>query len=247
MGVFIGGFIAEYFNWQGCLYFLFIYNGFLCVLSLFLKETVGKKDIDALRCRHLLMNYIQVMMNRNLLVFSLMTGFSTAVVYIFTAVAPFILIRYLGCSEGVYGVLAMIPFIGQLTGSLLLVRYSGCMNSKQWIGLGLLLDVFAVLFLLVFFTYHVITVYSLLIPVFFLFFGHAIISSTAWSLFVITLTDKGNGVSVGNFIYLSVAVLSTLVLTLLHSMNHLVLPFIYLGLIVMMLLLFFFGRGCYEI
>ena len=202
--------------------------------------------MKALHIKYVLVNYMRVLLNRNLLVFGFMVGCSAAFIYVFTAEAPFILIRYLGYSEGVYGVLAMIPPIGVLIGSLLMVRFFDRFTSRQWIGFALLLDFVAILTFLITFSFHLINVYSLIIPVCILYFGHGIIASTACALFVLTLEDKGNGTSAGNFIYIAVTVISTFVLTLLHSTNPLVLPVIYLALIFVLLWLFFFGRGRYD-
>lgn len=223
----IGGLLVQYFGWRACFYFLLLYGLVLLIPTYCLPETIIKKDRKATRIKHITHNYVDKFLNKKLIGFACIAGFSSACIYVFGAEGPFIGIHILGASPAVYGLLSLTPFFGNFIGTLIVVRLAH-LDSIFVIRIAFAIELFAALVLFLLFILHYVSLYTLLIPMGIFCIGHPIIGGTALPLSMQQSTDKANASAVMNFFSCSMPVLMTFLLGILHVSSAWVMPVIFL-------------------
>ncbi len=229
----IGGALVQFLHWQSCFYFLLLYGLLLIYPTSRLPETNLALDFNALKYHHLLHNYWKHFKIKKLMGFSLIAGFSGACVYVFGAEGPFIGIHLLHIHPAIYGILALTPYFGTLAGSLMVVRLSK-INPLSVIKIAFLFEITASIVMFILFSFHLISLMTMLIPMGFFCIGHPIIGATTISLSMQQTNDKSNGSAIINFLSICIPVLMTLLLSIMHSQNAIVLPIIFLIALVLM-------------
>ena len=204
-----------------------------------LSETLVEIDRHALHYKHLFKNYLKMFRNKKLIGFSLCVGFSSACIYVFGAEGPFIGIQVLHIRPAIYGLLGLTPFIGTLIGSLVLLRLTH-INSLLVLKIAFLLELSTTFIMFVFFKFNVIALLTLLLPMVFLCMGHSILSGTALPLAMRQTEEKANSTAVTNFVAMSMPVLITLLLGLLHIAKSWIMPFFFFISLSLMACSYFF-------
>lgn len=232
----IGGVLAQYIYWQACFYFLFLYGLVLLIPAFRMSETVGKKDSHALHFRAILRNYIKIFHIKKLVGCGLIAGCSGACIYVFGAEGPFIG-HLLGIKPATYGFLGLIPFIGVLLGCLANLRFTH-LDPKRVLKCAFFLELFASVLMLICFMSHWISLWTLLLPMTLLGFGHPMITATSTSLAMTHTEDRANAAAVMSFLLLVVPVLMTLILSVSHAAVVWMMPAIFLGTLALMALVY---------
>lgn len=233
----IGGALVQFLNWQFCFYFLLAYGLLLIYPTYCLPETNINPDLNALEYHHLFRNYKTQFKIKKLVGFASIFGFSGGCVYVFGAEGPLIGIHLLHISPAIYGLLALMPYIGTFAGSLIAVRLSN-MNALLLIKIAFMIEFVASLIMFILFYYHSVSLFTLLIPMGLFCIGHPIIAATALSLSLQQTTDKSNGSAVVNFVSLFMSVVMTFALSIIHTKNALVMPFLFLFALLLMTITF---------
>ena len=109
--------------------------------------------------------------------FSLIAGFSIACVYVFGAEGPFIGIHLLHIQPAIYGILALTPYFGSLLGSLIVVRLSK-INPLLVIKIAFCFEITASIIMFILFSFHLISLTTMLVPMGIFCIGHPIIGAT---------------------------------------------------------------------
>lgn len=228
-----GGALVQFLNWHACFYFLLLYGLVLLYPAYYLPETLIKKDIDAIHFKNIFSNYKEKFLNKKLVGYALLIGFSGASVYVFGAEGPFIGIALLHVPPALYGLLGFTPYIGTLIGSLIVVRLSQ-LNPIFLLKMAFLFELTASLVMFFLFVSHIVTLYSLLIPMGLFCIGHPIFAATGASLSMQQSNDKSNASSVMNFSSMTVPIFMTFLLSTLHVAGAWIMPVIFLiGLFLM--------------
>ncbi len=223
----VGGILTQYIGWQGCFYFLFLYGLALIFPAVKMPETLSQPDVHALHYQKIFKNYAAIFKNTKLIGFSACSGFSSACIYVFGAEGPFIGIHLLNVLPATYGLLGLIPFLGTLIGCLINIRL-GLIKPMTMLKAAFFIELTASLIMLFCFIFHIINLVTLLAPMALLCLGHAILTSTAMSLAMNHAEDKANGSAVVSFIALSMPVLMTFLLGILHVGAAWILPLIFI-------------------
>lgn len=234
----IGGMLAQYANWQACFYFLLVYGLVLIYPVYHLPETISNPDLYAFHYRSMFKNYWHIFLNKKLIGFALLSGFSSACIYVFGAEGPFIGIYLLNIPPATYGLLGLIPYIGTFIGSLLIIRLT-TINPISVLKIAFLLELTASVIMLIAFGLNWITLITLLLPMGLFCMGHPIMAGTALSLSMRQTEDKSNGSAVMNFAALCMPVLMTFLLGMLHIASAWVMPVIFLIALFLMLCVYF--------
>ena len=245
VAVAIGGLLTQYINWQACFYFLLFYGLTLIYPVYHLPETVAQFDYHALHYRHIFKNYLHIFKNKKLVCYALIAGFSTANVYVFGAEGPFIGIHLLHIPPGIYGLLGLTPFIGSLMGCLIVIRLTW-MNPLTVLKIAFVLELIAALIMLFCFVFHVVTLFTLLLPMALLCIGHPILLGTGLALAIQQTDDKANGSAVTNFAQMSMAVLMTFLLGALHIAAAWIMPLIFLIALFLMACLYIWLTASFD-
>lgn len=237
----IGGALITYFHWQACFYFLLGYGLILIFPAINLPETIIQHDPYALHSHYLFGKYFDMLRNRGLMAYSILFGLSTACAYLFCAEGPFIGMHVLKLPPKLYGLLGLLPFLGSVLGSTLIIAFNKRFSIKKTMSIGFALEFGAAVLMFLCFSLQWINLYTLLIPMFFLLIGHSLIASNSATIAMSKTSDKANGSAVMNFVEMATATTATFVLGILHAAHAIILPTLFLLALAMMGLVVFFG------
>ncbi|MBX9704484.1 MAG: MFS transporter [Silvanigrellaceae bacterium] len=242
LAVVIGGLITEYWNWQGCFWFLLVHGAIMLWGTKVFHETLAtSKPIQLMT---ILKDYSAALSSSKLVIFSLVVSFCSAIAYCFSAAGPQIAHNLLSLSAAHYGYWNSLNIIGMLGGGFLakalLERLS--VNSVLAIGfLGVAMGISSLLLLwlvdghsaLWFF----LTTTSFYLFSGLLFSGGSLIASNA-------LEDKASGAAMMSFVNMGSATVAVILMGYLS--NNPLLGFIlilsFIWVMVGGLLLFYYGR-----
>lgn len=237
VAVFIGGFIAQYLNWESCFYFLLFYGLVLFYPAYILPETISHIDHGATKITRIHRAYTEVFCNWPLVRYAFIFGGSAILAYVFSADGPFIGIHDLGYSSANYGMLALLPTIGMLIGAVLSAQMTAHYSSRSLIYFGMVCEVVGAVAMLVLFVAHYITMVTLLVPMSLIYFGHAYVGGNAASSAIYFAIDKANGSAVMNFIGMSMTVIGTFALAMIPNKSPYIMPSIFLVSLLMMFIM----------
>lgn len=235
--ILLGGFIAQFLNWQSCFYFLLIYGLVLALFIWRLPETIEQHDPHALKRANLIRNYLAVFKNKYLLAYGMIAGFSSALLYIYGAEGPFVGIQLLSIPAALYGSLALIPYLGTVLGSCLNMKLNN-VSAYKILHYGIAFETTAAVVMLIFFEAGFISVWSLFTPMILLCIGHSFVITMSYSLAMQDVKDKANGSAVLGFMNMSMPVMLTLLLGLLQIHSPTILPALLLLAMVLMILIY---------
>jgi hypothetical protein len=152
-------------------------------------------------------------------------------------------LQVLHIRPAIYGLLGLTPFIGTLIGSLVLLCLTR-MHPLSILKIAFLLELSATFIMFAFFKFNVVTLLTLLVPMGFICMGHPILSGTALPLAMRQTEEKAISTAVMNFVAMSMPVLITLLLGLLHIAESWIMPFIFfISLSLMACSYFFLCKG----
>lgn len=235
----LGGFLTSHFGWEGCFYFLTLYSIVLFGLSFLLPETQKEPDLEALNIAKIKTGFVQKLTNKRLVICALIMGCTTSFVYLFASEAPFIGIERIGLKVDEYGLLNFIPPIGMIIGSFFANQLAGKRENISILLLGILIALVCSIAMLLLFLSGFVTLWTLFVPMPFVYIGLSLIFSNASGLAMSQTKDKSNASAVMNFINMGVSVFSLLLIEALPIHETYTLPLFFLFLGVLMLTLWF--------
>jgi len=234
LGVAIGGFLNARFGWMSCFYAGAIYGAILLALVMRMPETLKNRDLDALKIKKLIANYVTQFSNKQLILGGILIGACTSVIYIFAAVAPFIAIKIFSMSSEQYGLANLLPPIGIILGSLYSAKLIKKYKFTHIISQGIATVLIGVIFMCITVFMHLHPIYSLFFPTIIIYFGSCLIISNASALAMSYVNDKAHGSAVMSFVNMGFATIMVLGLSRV-TVNLYLLPLAYLALCFIML------------
>lgn len=229
IGTTIGGYLAQSFGFASCFYFLALYGITVACFVMSLPETLKEKDYTALKLRNILLKYSKEI-KLELIGYAFIMGASTAIVYLWAALSPYIAIDVLHVSEKQYGIWNLIPSIGMIIGFMLSSKLVKIMSPIKNIFLGLIITIFGITFMAVLFIYYKITMSSLFLPMVIIYIGEAIILNNSSSSATYSAKDKSNASAILNFINMGVATIWVIYATSIKTTDILFIPKIFFGI-----------------
>jgi len=233
----VGGFLTTHFGWSSCFYFQTVYSIFLLIMTIYLPETCKEKDFNALAVKTIARNYLEKIKNKKLITCALMMGCGASIIYLFAAVAPFIGIEKIGLSPDHYGLLNLIPPIGLIVGSLLANYLS---EKKEQLPVMLLGSIIAIAFtalMLVLFLLGIVNVWTLFLPMPFIYIGESLVYANASSLILTHAKNKSYASATMGFLTMGSCAITLLLAGWIPSHSAVIMPFIFTVIVVFMLLL----------
>lgn len=239
LAIALGGLLTSQFGWESCFYFLAGYSALLLLFSLRLPETGQEKDLEALNCTKIITGLWKKFKNKQLVTCALIMGCATSFVYLFASEAPFIGITHIGLRADTYGILNFIPPIGMIMGSFFAHQLAGKKSILTILVMGIGIAFLGSIVMCILFLAGTINALSLFIPMPFIYIGLALIFSNASGLAMTGAKNKSNASAVMNFINMGTSVLALTTIESLPSHKIYVLPFFFLFLGCLMLILRF--------
>lgn len=233
LSVALGGILTEHFGWISCFYAGALYGIFLLALVSKLPESLAVVDMNALRLKNLLHDYLIQFKNIRLVSGGLIMGGSSSFNYVFAAIAPFLAIKLSGMSSSEYGFANLLPPIGLLMGSIVSAQLVKRFDLKSLMRSGLVIIMIGICLMLLGMTYQIPIIYSLFLPMMVIFFGLCFIVANASTLAMSQVTDKSHGSAVMNFLNMGLATIVVLSLSYL-PLKMLLLPSVFVGFTIMM-------------
>lgn len=230
----IGGTVATFGGWKGCFLLLGIYTIVLWILIQFLPETAHELHKDALELKKIGAGYKRQFKDSYIVLHALMAGLTTASIYIFVTLSPYLAKDYAGLSPAEFGFWAIVPSLGICTGSIF-TRKMSRVNPRVMILSGILIFLIATLVVSLCFANAIINVWSLFIPIYFLYVGNNIIWSNALAHGLNKSKDKSNASAVIQFINMGCAMVGVFLVNLFSPDTQMLLPAAF-GVILVLLL-----------
>ncbi|QVL56777.1 MAG: multidrug effflux MFS transporter [Simkaniaceae bacterium] len=242
----IGGFLVAYLGWESCFYFLFLYGIFALYLVYRLAETGVDREEEATKVGKIFTAYRRDFKNKVLILYSIMIGATTAIIYIFAATAPVIAIKIMGISPDKFGLLNLIPAAGYFFGNFVAARLASHLKIKTVLKLGVFLMGVGVLILATIFYGGWGGPLSLFLPLFIVYFGVPLFYSNAAVLATFRVPDKPNASSIMSFLNIGGAVIGLILIELLHLDPLYAMPSVFILIIACIVLLFRKGQKLIE-
>lgn len=242
----LGGFFIAYLGWESCFYFLLLYGFFALFLVHRLAETSQGREKDATRVKKIFTAYGRDFKNKILVLYSIMIGLTTAIVYVFAATAPVIVIKMMGVSPDIFGLMNLIPAAGYFIGNFAAARLSNNFKIKTVLKTGIVLMGIGVIILAILLYFGLEKPLTLFFPMFIVYFGIPLFYSNAAVLATFRVPDKPNASSIMSFLNISGAVLGLIIIELLHGNPIYPMPSVFLLFIAVVILLFRKGQRLVE-
>ncbi|MBX7067346.1 MAG: MFS transporter [Parachlamydiales bacterium] len=229
----IGGFMTIIGGWKACFLLLAVYAVVVWILTQFLPETSREIHKDALQWKKIGDGYMRQFKDPYIVLHALMAGLATTAMYIFVTISPYVAQSVIGLSPEVFGLWALVPSFGLVTGGLIMRRLSH-KNPRIMMLSGILIFLISMLILSLCFVNSIITVWSLFIPAYFLYIGGNVIWSNALSHGLNEAVDKSNASAVMQFINMGSATVGVFLVQTALPTDRLLLPAAF-GVIVVLL------------
>ena len=155
---------------------------------------------------------------------ALMMGCGSAVIYVFASKSPFIGMGLIGLTPEVFGNYNLIPLVGMFLGCLLAGKLAGRLPLLKLLCIGTLVSLALSLVMFIPFAMGVINVWSLFLPVAFIYLAESLIFTNVSAFGLSLAKNKSNGSAVMNFINLSVTVIAVLLLEFIYPESALLMP-----------------------
>jgi len=226
LAVALGGFLNEQIGWESCLYATALYGVLLLLLTATLPQT-SVRDKQALQWKHLVSAYQHQFTNKLLVLNGLLMGCATTFVYVFAALAPFIAMTLAGMDSSQYGLYALLPSLGMITGSLHSAHLAKSCSLKTLMLSGFTLCFAGVWLLLIPTWLGLPTLISLFLPMMVIYHGLCFILANASTCALSNTSDKSHGSAIMSFMNMGLATLIVLCTGFL-PLASLTLPLIFL-------------------
>ncbi len=235
IGMAIGGWIAVYWGWKGCFVFLAFYSLFLGLLCLTLPETAKEIDKDALQVRKIAHGYLRQFKDPFTMLHAFLVGLSTSMFYIFASVAPSIAIDLIGLSPAAYGLWAIVPMLGLVTGTVVAHILANRAPRSNMLS-AILIILIAIVIMALCFANSWIYPATLFLPMVLTLIGTNLLWINASSRGLSEATDKSNASAVIQFTNIGLATLGTLIASLFNPVP-LLLPILFALIFILMLII----------
>ena len=155
-------------------------------------------------------------------------GCVTSIIYLFSTLAPFLGINRIGLNPEEYGFLNFIPPLGLIAGSFASHWLAARREKLAVVQLGGKILIVASIVMLLFFAMGKINLWTLFLPIPFLYFGTSLIFNNASSFAMDHMQDKSNGSAIMSFINMALATLAVLLAQWINSPILLLMPLLFL-------------------
>jgi MFS family permease len=213
IAIIISGIIITNYSPIYCFYFLVFYGIILMILSVMLPETLESKNIQNFSFSPIFATYAKAFTSYRLVYFSIIFGMASSIIYLIATTAPFIAIDYIKISPRSYALLLILPYLGQLIGSLYSGKFSHRHSSYFMMMLGVIISVIGSIIMLISFILSYIHTITLIGPLVLVMMGIPMIYSNASVLALSEHQDKASGSAVMSFITMITCVIITSIYT----------------------------------
>lgn len=234
-----GGFLTQLISWESTFYFQALYGIILWLLCMRLPETSTELSPEPFNFTLVIESYLKRCRNFKLFLCGLIQGSCTSYVYIFAALAPFMVIHILGLTPSEYGLVNLIPSVGMVLGSVLSRLTSHHISPHRSILLGLLLMLPSAIAMLIVFAYDIFNLWTLFVPYFFMNMGITLAYINCPTIGTGDAKNKPNASAVLAFLNITMCVITVFVLEIIHGQTPILMPILFSALLVILFPLYY--------
>lgn len=231
----IGGYFTDVWGWQGPIGFTIFYSLLILGLACFLPETAPMLHPDALKWKKITHNFAKQVKDPFLTLHAFLTGLATTIVYIFVTLSPYIAIQGLGLSPSAFGLWALIPSLGLMSGVLTTRFISHKSNPRLNMLSGILLVMVGTVVQALFFAAGMINVWTLFLPIYFVYIGTNLVWTHASSKGISESEDRSNASAVLQCINMGCATVGVFLVEVAEPTARMLLPAAFGVVIILML------------
>jgi len=221
LAVTIGGIVTQYWHWQACFWVLLFHGLIMLALTCLFDETLKTKT--PLNAASLIQGYSIALKSRPLIIFSIIVGFCSSVGYLYSAAAPIIAQSQLLLSPSQYGYWNLINMIGMFASGFAAKTLLKNRQPLTVIYIGSLAILACLVSLGVLFLTMSSSSLWFFVTTTLLYFSSGLMYSSATCLAMGSVDCKANASSIMNFLSISTAILSVVILGYLPFNNLLAL------------------------
>jgi multidrug resistance protein len=227
----LGGVLTQFISWESTFFCQALYGVVLLLLSTRLPETSSSLSTEPYTLKLILDSYLRRCNNLKLVICSLIQGSCTSFVYVFAALAPFMVIHLLGKSPSVYGMLNLIPSAGMILGSVFSHFTSHILSAHRSILLGLSILLISTLTMGAIFVFGEFNLWTLFAPFFLMNIGITLAYINCPAIGTADAKNKPNAAAVLAFLNISTCVVTVFILQGIGSGNPILMPALFLALL----------------
>lgn len=233
IGIYLGSLTITMLNWTGSFYIMIVYSTIVLLLINKLPAYLDSKCCARLNLKSILLGYFYQLKCYRIILGGLLVGIGSCFVYIFAAVAPFIVMNQMHLSSEVFGYYSFIPSIGMVIGSILANHYGKKSNPEKCLFVGIIIALIGGAIMAV--CYFALLKYALglFIPMIIIYMGLSFIFGNAAAISMKNVTDKSNASAMMSFINMISAVVIVTIIGILGLYSQLDLIMIYFILIIL--------------
>lgn len=128
----LGSWVALWFNWRAIFGLLVVFgSGCLIAIYLGMEETVDRATAPRLNLNSILRNYLELMFDRQFLMFCLCGGFCSSAMFAYIAISPFVLMELYKIPAHFYGWIFGANAFGLIAGSQINARLLAHYSPRQ--------------------------------------------------------------------------------------------------------------------
>ncbi|MCC2645699.1 MAG: hypothetical protein K0R94_1477 [Burkholderiales bacterium] len=198
IATFLGGLIISFFNWTGPFYLIVLYAFVIFLLIELIPSNYVVKDKNSLKLKNIISGYVAQLKNLQIILGGLVIGIAGGVLYVFTALGPFIGMHVMQLTPYMYGKYCLTLSIGKLLGATSSAYFSSRISSSKAIWCGFIICFCSIAIMCLLFIYQLPVILFLSMCV--LYYGLGFIFSNTIALTLDNIIDKSNASAIMSFI-----------------------------------------------
>jgi MFS family permease len=246
VAIFAGGWITHLFSWAACFDGYMVWGLVVLGLCFTLPETLKLEDHTPISLDRIKERFKLGFGNRQLVLFSAIYGLMASYIYIIASAAPFIGIDTIGLTAAHYGTIILIPYVGQLIGGTFAGKLSHRIGAYAMMKLGYATTILGSLLMFLLFLMHLINVFTLVAPLFFIMLGLPIVYSATTMMALLNFKDKATGSAVMSFITMGIAFIASCLLIITPSEHAILMPSLFLVITFLAILVFWDAKRRFQ-
>jgi DHA1 family bicyclomycin/chloramphenicol resistance-like MFS transporter len=188
----LGSILTSFFYWRASFIFLFILGVFFLIfIGLFLKETIAKKNTDALNFKHIIQTYWNLAKQKSFILPCFFSGISYAIMFSYFGLSSVFIIQQMHLSVVSYGLLLALNAVPIILMSIMTPKFAKIFSLSRIIQLGFYFILLGATLIWILNSYFLENIYILSFPMFIVTIGIGLIRPSA-SASALGAVDKKN-------------------------------------------------------
>ncbi len=190
----VGSLLNYLWGWRASFEFLFFLGCFYILwVGFFLKETHLEKNMEALKFKKIINNYLVLVKNSAYIKYCITSGFSYGVLFSYISLSSFFIIEQLHFSLVSFGIIVAVNALAIITTAIIIPRMATKISFQLITQIGLTIIFSGGLIMWLINVFYITNIYTFMIPIFLTTIGIGTIRPTASAGAMQQVTSKTAG------------------------------------------------------